>query len=47
MKVVQQNGGELVVEALEKSGIAFVFGLSGGNIFSIEEGLEHSTIRKT
>ena len=40
-----KSGGALVVEALEKSGTEFVFGISGGHIFSIEEGLEHSTIR--
>jgi len=40
-----KNGGELVVEALEKSGVEVVFGISGGHIFPIEESLESSSIR--
>lgn len=43
--MAEKNGGELVVEALEKNGVEVVFGLSGGHIFPIEEGLERSSIR--
>ncbi len=41
----KKNGGELVVEALEKSGVEVIFGISGGHIFPIEESLESSSIR--
>lgn len=40
-----KNGGELVVEALEKRGVEMVFGLSGGHIFPIEDSLERTRIR--
>ena len=43
--MAQKSGGALIVEALEKCGTEFVFGISGGHIFSIEEALEHSKIR--
>jgi len=41
----EQSGGALVVEALEKSGVEVVFGISGGHIFPIEESLASSSIR--
>lgn len=44
-KMAQKNGGALVIEAFEKYGIEMIFGLSGGHIFSIEEGLENSSVR--
>ena len=43
--MAKKNGGELVVEAIEKHGVEAVFGISGGHIFSIEESLETSSIR--